>query len=247
MARRLRVQFEGAIYHVTARGVEQRVIFDDDKDRDHFIKRVEEGVEECGVRLYLFCLMTNHFHFLVETPRGNLSAFMQKIQTAHTVYYNLRHKRRGHLLQGRYTAKLVQGDDYLNKLSRYIHLNPVYVGANRKKPLGERIGLLRGYKWSSYPGYAGLAKNRDFIDESAILGMMAGRKEKDRRTSYRKFVEAGVAACDDEFMAILENSVWGVGDDEFQARIRDLHTKMAKKAHRREDVALRRIDRKSVV
>ena len=239
MARKLRIQYEGAIYHVTARGVERRVIFDDDKDREHFVKRLEEAVEATGVRLYLFCLMSNHYHFLVETPRDNLSAFMHKVQTAHTVYYNLRHQRAGHLMQGRYTAKVVQGDDYLGRLSRYIHLNPVFVGSNQKKPLSGRIKLLRDYKWSSYQGYAGIMKSWGFVDEWPILEMFSGRKESDRRKRYRKFVEAGIASSDEEFKRIIEDAVWGIGDDEFCGRMRDLHTDMSRKVMRREDVALR--------
>ncbi|MFO7535147.1 MAG: transposase, partial [Kiritimatiellia bacterium] len=90
MARKLRVQFEGAIYHVRLRGVDRRKLFDDDDERARFLKRLAEAVEEYGVRLYLFCLMTNHVHLLVETPKANLSVFMHKLQTAYTVYYNLR-------------------------------------------------------------------------------------------------------------------------------------------------------------
>jgi len=242
MARKLRVQFEGAIYHVAARGVEQRFIFDDDRDREHFVQRLEECVDACGVRLYLFCLMSNHFHFLVETPQGNLSAFMHKIQTAHTVYYNLRHKRHGHLLQGRFSAKLVEGDEYLYKLSRYIHLNPVYVGINCKKALEERIRLLRTYKWSSYPGYAGFGENWQFVSEDPVLEMATGRKDRDKRKAYRRFVEAGVSNSDEEFIEVLKNSAWGIGGDEFRARIQDLHTEMTMSARRREDIAFRRID-----
>jgi len=178
----------------------------------------------------------------VETPQGNLSAFMQKIQTAHTVYYNLRHKRSGHLLQGRFSAKLVEGDDYLYNLSRYIHLNPVYVGINRKKSLEDRIRLLRNFQWSSYPGYAGFGENWRFVSEDPVLEMVTGRKDRDKRKAYRRFVEAGVANSDDEFIEVLKNSAWGIGGDEFRARIRDMHTEMTMSVRRREDVAFRRID-----
>jgi putative transposase len=136
MARKLRVQYEGAIYHVTMRGVERRPIFKDDEDRERFLKRLGEAVEEFGLRLYLFSLLQNHIHLLVETPQANLSAFMHKLQTAYTVYYNLRHRRAGHLMQGRFGAEPVQGDTHLLKLTRYIHLNPVFVGRMRKEPLG---------------------------------------------------------------------------------------------------------------
>lgn len=242
MARRLRVQFAGAIYHVSARGVERRVIFDDDKDREHFLKRVEDGIEEYGVRLYLYCLMANHFHLLVETPAGNLSAFMQKIETAHTVYYNRRHNRTGHLMQGRYDARPVEGNAYLDRLSRYLHLNPVYVEKNVKKPLDERIRLLRDHKWSSYRSYAGLSEPVRFVDALPLLKMAGGRSDRERRRNYRRFVEAGLAKCDEEFLELMDASKWGIGDDEFQARIRDLHIDMALKTKRPEDVALRRVD-----
>ena len=150
MARKLRVQFEGAIYHVTIRGVERRTIFDDQADRKRFLARLGVAVEEYGVRLYLFCLMTNHAHLLVETPRANLSVFMHKLQTAYTVYYNLRHKRAGHLMQGRFGAKPVEGDAYLLTLSRYIHLNPVFVGPMTGQPLERRLAEFRAYPWNSY-------------------------------------------------------------------------------------------------
>lgn len=242
MARKLRVQYEGALYHITARGVEQRVIFDDDKDREHFIESMANGVEEYGVRLYLYCLMSNHFHLLLETPSGNLSAFMHKIQTAHTVYYNRRHNRCGHLLQGRFGSKLVDGDEYLNQLSRYIHLNPVYIAANIKKPLGERIRILRNYKWSSFKGYAGLAEGMDFVEEEPLLNMIGGRKKKEKRRNYRRYVEAGLAKSDEEFINILKDSRWGIGDKRFQEGIRDLHLDMTMKVRRPEDVSFRRID-----
>jgi REP element-mobilizing transposase RayT len=168
MARKLRVQYEGAIYHVTMRGVERRAIFKDDEDRERFLKRLGEAVEEFGLRLYLFSLLQNHIHLLIETPQANLSAFMHKLQTAYTVYYNLRHRRAGHLMQGRFGAEPVQGDTHLLKLTRYIHLNPVFVGRMRKEPLEVRRDYLRQYPWSSYRGYAGLAQPYDFVDESPI-------------------------------------------------------------------------------
>jgi len=242
MARKLRVQYEGAIYHVTARGVERRVIFDDDRDREHFLKQLEDGVEVYGVRLYLYCLMRNHFHLLVETPAGNLPAFMQKIETAHTVFYNIRHDRTGHLLQGRYDAKLVDGDEYLDRLSRYVHLNPVYTGNNAKKPLESRLRLLREYRWSSFRGYAGLARQHEFVDEGALLKMAGGRSESARRRNYKKFVEAGLANDDEEFVNVLEKGKWGIGGETFQAGIRDMHMDMAQKARRPEDVSLRRVE-----
>lgn len=232
--------YEGAIYHVTIRGVERRVIFNDDNDRERFLKRLGEAVEEYGVRLYLFCLMTNHVHLLVETPQANLSAFMHKVQTAYTVFYNLRHQRTGHLMQGRFGAEPVQEDEYLLKLSRYIHLNPVFAGAIKKQPLKIRRQHLRGYAWSSYRGYAGLGNSYEFMDEAPVLRMMETR-EKKQRLAYRRFVEAGIAETDAEFVELLKESRWGVGDSEFQDRIRDLHTGMTVQVRRKEDVSFRRM------
>jgi putative transposase len=238
MARKLRVQYEGAIYHVTIRGVERRRIFDDDADRERFLLRLGEAVEECGVRLYLVALMTNHAHLLAETPQANLSAFMHKVQTAYTVYYNLRHRRSGHLMQGRFGAVLVQGDEYLLKLSRYVHLNPVFVRGMKTKTLEERVAALRAYRWSSYRGYAGLESTRKFLTDGPVLAMMGG-SEKRQRLSYRRFVEAGLAETDEEFLSVLKGARWGIGDEEFQGRIRDLHTEAAGHARRAEDVSFR--------
>ena len=116
MARQLRVEYPGAIYHVTCRMVgnrkdEETFLFKDDADRERFLDRLGERVEQFHIRLYLFVLMTNHFHLVFETPEANCSKFMQSLSTAYTVYYNLRHRRHGHLLDGRFKAKLVEGDD----------------------------------------------------------------------------------------------------------------------------------------
>lgn len=148
MARHLRVEFPGAIYHVTVRMIgdwqaDQARLFQDDADRQRFLDRMAERVKQFHVRLYLFCLMTNHFHLVCETPEANLSRFMQSLTTAYTVYYNLRHRRHGHLLGGRYKAKLVEGDEYLLVLSRYVHLNPVCVEAIKNRPVKEKIDYLQ--------------------------------------------------------------------------------------------------------
>ena len=131
MARTQRIEYEGAVYHVTARGNERREIFRDDADREHFLRVLDESVGRFEVRLYLFCLMANHLHLVVETPRANLGRFMHRLQTAYTIHFNLRHCRSGHLMQGRYGAKLVEKDAYLLRLSRYVHLNPVFTAAAR--------------------------------------------------------------------------------------------------------------------
>ena len=243
MARKLRVQFEGAIYHVTLRGVERRDLFADDWDLKRFLAQMSRGVELDGVRLYLFCLMRNHVHLLIETPMGNLSSFMHRLQTAYTVYFNLRHRRCGHLVQGRYGAVLVEGDDYLLKLSRYIHLNPVCVGGIEEKSLKERLGRLHRYAWSSYRGYVGKAKPAAFVEYEPLLMLAGGDGEAGRRRTYRRFVDAGVAKTDEEFQAVLKAEKWGIGSEGFCNWVQDRHLELMRTHRSKEDVAFRKVGR----
>jgi hypothetical protein len=144
--------------------------------------------------------MSNHWHLVFETPQANCSKFMHSLSTAYTVYYNLRHRRHGHLLDGRFKARLVEGDEYLLAPSRYVHLNPVCVGALKRKPIEERIKALRAYPWSSYPSYIGRRKRLDFVEYGPLLSEMRGnRRERPKR--YREFVETGMAESDSEFKA----------------------------------------------
>jgi REP element-mobilizing transposase RayT len=239
----LRVQFEGAIYHVTLRGVERRDIFRDDRDRQRFLDRLAQDVETHGVRLYLFCLMTNHVHLLMETPRANLSRFMHDLETAHTVFFNRRHQRAGHLTQGRYGAKLVEGDEYLLRLSRYLHLNPVFVGSVTRLPLKERLAALRGYRWSSYRGYVGLAKPVEGVDYGPLLGVMPGKGAR-RRLGYRRFVEAGMAETDEEFIDALKESRLSLGTEAFRDWVQGLHIDRICRHKRKEDASFRRMERR---
>ncbi|MEK7752539.1 MAG: transposase, partial [Acidobacteriota bacterium] len=196
MPRNLRVQYPGAVYHVTARGNGRQAIFYDDADRERLLERLAESVESYGVRVYLYCLMSNHVHLVLETPGANLSRFMQSVLTGYTVYYNRRHKTCGHLFQGRYGAKLVGGDEYLLRLSRYVHLNPVHVGAAKRLELRARIKTLRAYGWSSYQGYIGSRRRQAFVEYGPVLGQM-GRGRQAR--SYRRYVESALAETDEEF------------------------------------------------
>jgi len=113
MARKLRIQYEGAIYHVTFRGNARQAIFGDDRDRERLTERVGEGAEDFGVRVYGYCWMGNHGHLLLETPAANVSAFMASVLSGYTVYYNLRHETSGHVMQGRFGSTVVSGDAYL--------------------------------------------------------------------------------------------------------------------------------------
>ena len=127
MARPLRIEYPGAFYHVINRGQRQDAIVEDDRDREHFLSCLERMATLFGVRLHGFCLMTNHYHLVIETPEANLSRAIQWLNVSHAVYYNRRHGMTGHLFQGRFKAILIEADAYLETLSRYIHLNPVRV------------------------------------------------------------------------------------------------------------------------
>jgi REP element-mobilizing transposase RayT len=132
MARPLRIEYAGAVYHVTVRGNQRSNIFRSTQDRERFLFKLEESAQRYDIRVYLFCLMTTHIHLVLETPRGNLGKFMHRLQTAYTVYFNRRHQQCGHLMQGRYGASVVEEDEYILKLSRYVHLNPVYIAGGLK-------------------------------------------------------------------------------------------------------------------
>ena len=243
MARLARVEYEGAIYHVTVRGNNRRDIFKDDRDRNRFLERLEDGAHEFDVRVYAFCLMRNHVHLVVETPRANLARFMHKLQTAYPVYFNKRHREHGHLMQGRYGAKVVEGDAYLLALARYVHLNPVHVEAMTALSLEERIRALRKYPWSSYQTYLG-SKVRRFVQAAPLLAMMNGRSQEHRRLEYRRFVEAALAETDEEFRAIYKGSRLGIGGEDFLVKLASRYGKAAGERAKGEDVVLRRVRRR---
>jgi REP element-mobilizing transposase RayT len=238
MARPLRIEFEGAVYHVSARGNAREEVFVDDRDRERFMRRLAESVETYDIRLYLYCLMPNHVHLVLETPRANLSRFAQSLLTGYAVYFNLRHERAGHLTQGRFHARLVDADEYLLRLSRYVHLNPVSVAGADQRPVEERIAALRAYPWSSYRSYVGLARRVEFVDYEAILATMGGDAAQ-RVRRYREFVEGGLAATDEEFARVLRASPRCIGGEAFRQWVDGLHDALLGKRER-EDISHRR-------
>ena len=179
MARPLRIQYSGAFYHITSRGNERKDIFKSDRDREKFCSYLESASSRYGAVIHAYCLMRNHYHLLLETPRGNLSEIMRHINGAYTTYYNVKRNRSGHLLQGRYKAILIDADEYAKELSRYIHLNPVRVGAVRKP---------QEYRWSSYRNYVGENEEHEWLETVFILAYF-GKKISQSQRRYRTFVE----------------------------------------------------------
>jgi REP element-mobilizing transposase RayT len=187
MARPVRVEFPGAVYHVTARGNERRRIFRDDADRRQFLATLEQAVREHALRVHAFCLMPNHYHLLVETPGANLSQAIGWLQTTYTIRFNRRHRRSGHLVQGRFKAHLVDADSYATEVLRYIHLNPVRPPDKSAPVPRERRTLLRKFPWSSHRAYLGKVSAPEWLctDWLSFFGRRRGEAQK----TYARFIE----------------------------------------------------------
>ena len=185
MARPPRIEFAGALYHITARGNASAAIFVGDADRRDFLSILERSVERCGWLCHAYCLMSNHYHLLVETPQASLSRGMRHLNGVYTQRFNRRRGRAGHVFQGRYKAILVEKEAYLLELARYVVLNPVRAG------LARRAG---DWPWSSFPATAGCAVSPSWLTTGWILGQF-GRQRKVVQKKYAKFVEEGKMAA----------------------------------------------------
>lgn len=189
MARPLRIQYPGAVYHVTCRGNERRAIFRDDEDRRTFLGLLTRSMNIYSIKLHAYVLMDNHFHLLVETPLGNLGEFMRHFNITYTARFNRRHKRCGNLYQGRYKSILVEKEAYLSALSRYIHLNPVKIKKLAKNTPQEQMEYLCQYAWSSLAGYLDHRKSEKMVDYQLVLADYGGETKKGR-ASYRRQIHA---------------------------------------------------------
>lgn len=182
MARPLRIEFPGALYHVTSRGDRREPIFEDDEDRLKFMDVLAEVVKRFNWVCHVFCLMTNHYHLVVETPEGNLSKGMRQLNGMFTQASNRRHKRVGHIFQGRFKGILVDKDSYLLELARYVVLNPVRAGMV-KHP--------KEYPWSSYGMMVGYVQTPSWLAADGVLALFGTRRAEARRR-YAQFVAEGV-------------------------------------------------------
>jgi len=169
VARPLRIEYENATYHVTCRGNDRRSIFSSDTDRSAFLELLGRSADIYQTELLVYVLMSNHFHLMVKTPRGNLREFMRHFNISYTAWFNRRHQRSGHLYQGRYHSFLIDADNYLKEVSRYIHLNPVKVKKSQDLDAAAKRKALTAYPWSSYPGYRSPAWRRPFMRADEIL------------------------------------------------------------------------------
>ena len=182
MARALRIEYEGACYHVTSRGNHQSDVFKDDEDRQTFLEVLTGVASNMGWLCHGYCLMDNHYHLIIETPQANLSKGMRQLNGVYTQTYNRRHGKVGHLFQGRYKSIIVDAEAYLLELSRYVVLNPV------------RAGMVKDvcqWPWSSYGAMIGATKVPDFLFVDMLLSHFSEAKGKAQRL-YASFVAEGV-------------------------------------------------------
>jgi len=214
MARPLRIEYPGAYYHITSRGNERKDIFKDDHDKKQFISYLKSAYLRYKAVIHVYCLMNNHYHLLIDTPKGNLSHIMRHINGAYSTYFNIRHRRAGHLFQGRYKAILVDADAYAGELSRYIHLNPFRAGM---------VDAPEHYAWSSYACYIDKGKSPDWLTIDFILGYFSGYNISPKQ-KYKEFVSTKMLGT---YESPLQGTVAStiLGQDCFIEEIRETHLK----------------------
>jgi REP element-mobilizing transposase RayT len=213
MPRRLRIEFEGAIYHVMARGNARQRIVRDDADRRRLIEGLEQAVVRHDWEVLAYVVMGNHLHLLLKTPRPNLGAGMQSFLSGYAIWAGRRWRRLGHLFQGRYRAEMIEDESYYWAVSRYIHLNPVRAGLVQRP---------EQWEWSSYPGYRDRRRALPWVAHDELLeAWQGGHGGRDPRRAYIRFVESGLAdPPPPPFREAFGG--WILGSERFVARLRRL-------------------------
>ena len=220
MSRPLRIEFPGAVYHVTARGDRREPIYRDDNDRLAQLAIIGVASDRFDAELLAYCLMGNHYHLVLHTRQANLSRLMRHVNGVYTQAFNRRHGLVGHLFQGRFKAILVDRDNYLMSLCRYVELNPV---------AAKLVVAAQDWRWSSYRAHVGLEPAPPWLDCDGLHGYLLGRavsNDGDRRQAARGYT-AWVAQADAEEASIwqegLRQQVF-LGDEAFVARMHALAT-----------------------
>lgn len=224
MSRPLRIEFPGALYHITSRGDRREEIFADDADRARFLTVVAQGLARFDAQLLAYCLMGNHYHFVLHTRQGNLSALMRHVNGVYTQAFNRRHGKVGHLFQGRFKAILVDREAYLLEVCRYVELNPVRAAM---------VAAPADWPWSSYRVNTGQAATLAWLGSEALWEYLLGRElatVRDARDAQRLYAELvaagrGVALWDEG----LNRQIY-LGDDQFVGRMLDAALPSAKRS-----------------
>jgi REP element-mobilizing transposase RayT len=211
MGRPIRIEYPSALYHITSRGNEKKDIFQREGDRVKFLQILEDYHDRYGILIHSYVLMDNHYHLILETPKGNLLKVMHGINSSYTGYFNRKYGRSGHLFQGRYRGILVEKDTYLLSLSRYVHLNPVRAGV---------VDRPQQYRWSSYVGYIGKEKESEWVEYAWVFSQF-GKEKKRARRRYREYVEEGLRAKETTPLRNLHGQVI-LGDQVFIERIKGM-------------------------
>jgi len=181
MARPLRIEYPGAFYHVTCRGNAREKVFFIDPDREMFLELLADVAERFTWRCHAYCQMTNHYHLLIETLKPTLSLGMRQLNGVYTQEFNRRHRRTGHVFQGRFKGILVERDAYLLELARYVVLNPVRA---------KMVRSARDWPWSSYRATAGFEAAPEFLTTDWLLDQFGASRARAQK-AYRKFVSEG--------------------------------------------------------
>jgi REP element-mobilizing transposase RayT len=208
MTRPLRLEFSGALYHVTSRGDRRALIYLDDTDRAFWMQALAEVCQRFHFVVHSFCQMGNHYHLLLETDDANLSQGMRQLNGMYSQYFNRRHDMVGHVFQGRYTAILVQKESYLLELARYIVLNPVRANV---------VALPEDWPWSSYRLMTGTVPPPSWLNIQGLLAQL-GTCQADAIAAYRAFVQAGIGKTSP--LANAHGQLL-LGDDAFIARCQE--------------------------
>jgi putative transposase len=225
MPRPLRIEYAGACYHIVSRGDRREDIFNDEVDRQTFLKTLEQTCCKTGWQVHAYCLLSNHFHLVVETPQANLVAGMKWLLGTYTQRFNRRHRHWGHLCGGRYKAQLIDSRSrgYLRRACDYVHLNPV-----RAHMIAQReLGL---YKWSSYPAYVRPKLRSPWLRVDRLLGEHG--VQKDTVTGRRRF-ERGMLALNlgEEQLSEFRRG-WKVGAEDFRDRLAEKLSRYGRKGER---------------
>lgn len=218
MSRPLRIEFPGAVYHVTARGDRREPIFEDDHDRASLLTVLEQALDRFDARCLAYCLMGNHYHFVLHTRQANLSLLMRQVNGAYTQTYNRRHAKVGHLFQGRFKAILVDRDAYLLSLCRDVERNPVAAGLVAHAP---------DWPWSSCRAHLGLAEPVAWLGSLGLWGYVLGRPVEtagDMQRACALYAELIATPEEASLWDIgLRNQIY-LGDAQFVSRMQALAT-----------------------
>lgn len=227
MARRLRVQYPGAIYHIMARGNGRQDIVHDDADRDRLVNYLGCATVRCSWRVYAFVVMSNHLHVVLKTPEPNLSRGMQAFLSAYANAWSRRHRFNGHVFQGRYRAELIEDENYLWTVSRYVHLNPV-----RARLVENPVG----WNWSSYPGYVRDGRRLEWVAYDELLAAWAGEfggSGSEPAKAYRRYITAGLSLKHESPWTEAYHG-WILGSQKFVERIKKMVNNQPRRDRRRE-------------